>query len=711
MRIVVDLQCCQNASRVRGIGRYALAMTRALASVGRDHEWLVLLSDRFSETIAPIRAALADVLPPDAIHVCALPARIAAAEPASAWRCRAAQVVRIAYLEALAPDLVFVPSLFEGFHDDVAVSLDAVGCPVVVTVHDFIPLEEPWRYLPTPEDEVAYHRRLRELRRADLVLAISHYTARRATELAGLDPARIVVAPNGVDLALAVLAAAAPPHTPARLGITRPFVLNTSPIEHRKNVQGLIAGFALLASDVRDCHQLVIAGRIDDAGRRHVALLAAAAGLPPDAVVTPGHVSEADLAALYGACAVFAFPSFSEGFGLPPLEAMACGAAVIAADATALPEVIGRADMLVDPADPALLAAAIGRVLTDLERRADISAYGLERAKQFTWEASARIALAAFERLTAVAHVAVHESPRQPRRVALVLPERDDAMLRGKAATLAALLPTTADIAVVGGGETPDAALDILAERRTLAWFDRHALMMDAIIYVTAGMFDDALLQRIAVHPSIVVRFNGWWLGEITMPGSDAALVEGRGLDILPVAFSRAEARAWRVELGLAETNPLAVSFVSGDIFPTSAAFTIQQVCSDLSSLGARYRVIVSAADLLLTTVAAAPALVAQLRADSIHFGIPLAPMDESEILISHARPVDMISEALIAWSTTLESVLTATRPTMLARVARRLEEQLSEQGPTTDDLAQLAIALATNAAVESLPGSKNGPS
>ena len=708
MRIVVDLQCCQNASRVRGIGRYALAMTQALASVGADHEWLVLLSDRFPDTIAPIRAALSDVLPPEAIHVCALPARIAAAEPASAWRCRAAQVVRIAYLEALAPDLVFVPSLFEGFHDDVAVSLDAIGCPVVVTVHDFIPLEEPWRYLPTPEDEVAYHRRLRELRRADLVLAISHYTARQAAELAGLDPARIVVAPNGVDPALAALAAAAPPDAPARLGITRPFVLNTSPIEHRKNVQGLIAGFALLAPEVRDRHQLVIAGRIDDAGRRHVAALAADAGLKADAVVTPGHLDEADLAALYGICAVFAFPSLSEGFGLPPLEAMACGAPVIAANATALPEVIGRPDMLVDPADPAALAAAIGRVLVDPARRSELGAYGVERAGRFTWEGSARTALAAFERLDATSsHAGPVRPPAWPSRVAIVLPASDDSMLRGKAATLASLLPVTIDVVVVGGGNAPDTTLDVLATRQTLDWFDRQALSLDAILYVTTATPDLALAERVAEHPGIVVHVNGWWLPtEPTATPQIARLAEGVGLDILPVAAAPAQARAWRAELGIADTMPLAIAFVASNAnAPTVPNVTLHEVSVEIASLGERYRTLVTAADLLLTVDLSAPSLVAQLRADADHFGLPFNHAAAPRLPVRRVRSIGIEPAPLMPWSTALRSALAETRFTTLARVASRLGPKVGEIGPTSEDLARLAIALAINAVAGSSGG------
>jgi glycosyltransferase involved in cell wall biosynthesis len=116
-----------------------------------------------------------------------------------------------------------------------------------------------------------------------------------------------------------------------------------------------------------------------------------------DELILPGFVSDADLVALYNLAKVFVFPSWHEGFGLPVLEAMACGTAVIAANTSSLPEVVGREDALFDPMDGVSIASSLGRVLTDESFRADLRAYGPRRARMFSWSETAGRALEAFE--------------------------------------------------------------------------------------------------------------------------------------------------------------------------------------------------------------------------------------------------------------------------------------------------------------------------
>ena len=272
-------------------------------------------------------------------------------------------------------------------------------------------------------------------------------------------------------------------------------------------------------------------------------------------------------------------------------------------------------------------------------------------------------------------------------------------MLRGKVATLASLLPVTSEIVVVGGGETPDPALDAVAERRTLDWFDRHALKTDAIVYVTATEPDAALAERNAVHPGISVHLDGWWLKKLAPPQIDATLVEGRDFNVLPVAVSPAEARALREELKL-PALPLAVAFVSGRSAPpaVTAAVTTHEVAVDLLSLGSLYRTLITAADLLFTAGPVPPSLIAQLIADSGYHGLPLDP---AAIQMPRVRPSVAEAKALVSASAALTSALATARPTMLASATSRLRLSVGGVGPVSNDLAQLATALATNAAAE----------
>ncbi len=166
----------------------------------------------------------------------------------------------------------------------------------------------------------------------------------------------------------------------ARHGITRPFVLHAGGFDARKNVANLIAAYARLPLALRSGYQLVLVGAVDRDERGRLRALCGREGLNPADVLFPGRLPDADLAALYGHCAVSCLPSFQEGFGLPALEAMACGAAVVGANATSIPEVIGRSDALFDPADVDAVAAKIHAVLTDRAFRADLQAHGLRQS-------------------------------------------------------------------------------------------------------------------------------------------------------------------------------------------------------------------------------------------------------------------------------------------------------------------------------------------
>jgi glycosyltransferase involved in cell wall biosynthesis len=137
-----------------------------------------------------------------------------------------------------------------------------------------------------------------------------------------------------------------------------------------------------------------------------------------DRVILTGHVPEADLPGLLSLATVFAFPSLYEGMGLPPLEAMACGTPVVAAETSSLPEAVDGAGLLLPPDDPRAWAEALGRLLDDASLRAELSARGLARAAQFTWEAAARGTLAVYRRVAAEAETAGRRVDAPPGRQA-----------------------------------------------------------------------------------------------------------------------------------------------------------------------------------------------------------------------------------------------------------------------------------------------------
>lgn len=236
------------------------------------------------------------------------------------------------------------------------------------------------------------------LARADHVLADSHSTRRDLIRLLGVAGDRVTVVYPGVE------ARFHPHQEAAALDRARrryalgdgPFILGVGTLEPRKNWPGLIRAWTRLRQVSGLPHRLVIAGGkgwlVDD-------IFAAAQASPYRAdIVFAGFVDDADLPALYAAADVFAFPSRYEGFGIPVLEAMACGTPVVCADNSSLPEVAGDAALLVRAGDDAALAEALQRLAQDQPLRARLRAAGLAQARAFTWEAAAAALWHAYER-------------------------------------------------------------------------------------------------------------------------------------------------------------------------------------------------------------------------------------------------------------------------------------------------------------------------
>ena len=270
-------------------------------------------------------------------------------------------------------------------------------CPVVVSIHDL-----SFEHLPQ-----TFNRRSRtqlrltvrhSARRAARILSLSEHTRRDIMETYGIDAERVEAIP------LAAPDHFAPVTDPGELkrvrhtyGIDGEYILSVGSIQPRKNLARLIKAFASLRSNntADALPKLVLVGKcawlydetlraIDEAGVR-------------DAVILTGYVPETELPALYSGATCFVYPSYFEGFGLPPLEAMKCGAPVIVGNKTSLPEVVGDAALTVDPFDVDAIAAALERLLKDPELRRELSLKGQRRANAFDWQETARKTLKVYE--------------------------------------------------------------------------------------------------------------------------------------------------------------------------------------------------------------------------------------------------------------------------------------------------------------------------
>ena len=413
MRIVIDMQGVQSTgSRSRGIGRYTISFVEGIVRNRNDHEVLLVLSGLFPDTVDPIRAHFQTLLPQDNILVWNAPVgvnivhgSVAFSSEANDWLRSAMETTREAYLASLSPDVIHMTSYIEGFDDNAISSLHRIiaDVPTSITLFDLIPYTAKSTYLTDPRTEAWYEEKILGLKSADLLLSISEFSRSQAIEHLDVPASKVINMSGDVSDFFCRLDIAPSAETVirSRYGLRAGFIMYTGGLDVRKNIDGLLRAFAKLPHEQRTATPLVIVCSINSTQREMYETKRDQLDLNADQVIFTGFVSTEDLRLLYNLCTVFVFPAFDEGFGMPVLEAMRCGAPVIGSNRGSIPELIGENEALFDPSDEKELAALMKRALVDGEFREWLVENGNSQAAKFSWDRTAEVAIASFESLIA----------------------------------------------------------------------------------------------------------------------------------------------------------------------------------------------------------------------------------------------------------------------------------------------------------------------
>ncbi|MEX2314781.1 MAG: glycosyltransferase family 1 protein, partial [Thermomicrobiales bacterium] len=355
--------------RQAGVSRYTEALARELPLVGPDEEYVIFTGPRRPSAARGIDPGI------EWVH-----ARLPTARPEARilWE----QTVGATIARRYRLDLIHAP---------VNVTPLVTGSPRVVTIHDLAFHLYPEQY-PGPKQRYLRLMTRLSVRRAARVIAVSEATRQDVIRLYGARPEMVVMVPNGVTDDYRPLPAEQVEAFRATQGLPERFILFVGTLQPRKNLETLLRAYAQVADETG--WELVVAGA---AGWSYAPIFETARALGlAERVRFAGYVAGEDLPLWYNAAGMFVYPALYEGFGLPLLEAMACGTPVIAANTSSLPEVVGEAGLLVDPRDVAALADAIRRLAGSETLRAELGERGRQQATAYSWRRTAEETLAVY---------------------------------------------------------------------------------------------------------------------------------------------------------------------------------------------------------------------------------------------------------------------------------------------------------------------------
>lgn len=401
MKILIDMQGVQNGSRYRGIGRYSDSFVKTLLNINEKHEIFLLFNQLFNDELQEIVKDYQQYIPTDNILYFNAPGPADELLEANHWRVRSGEFIRELFIESLNIDFLIITSLFEGAMDNTITSIGNMGrsYQTAIILYDLIPYLDQEKYIGWKPARDWYLRKIDASKRADLLLAISQSARNEAITHLKINENRVVNISSAVSKNFhantqknnndrSVL---------KKFNIKKPYIMHTSAYDERKNFHGLVRAFGLLPKNIKENYQLVLVCKITDEQKREMYAFAKENGVRDSSLILTNFVSDKELHDLYRFSYLFVFPSFHEGFGLPPLEAMTCGTPTIGSNVSSIPEVIGYAEALFDPNSDVEIAKLIEKSIKDRSFYNRLKNIALTQSKNFSWEKTAATALNSIE--------------------------------------------------------------------------------------------------------------------------------------------------------------------------------------------------------------------------------------------------------------------------------------------------------------------------
>ncbi|MEH2149285.1 glycosyltransferase [Nostoc sp.] len=400
MKIAIDLQALQtNSSRNRGIGRYTQSVIEALFK-----QQNTLSYQLYTNSNLPAPELDDNYFKYNSVDYPYI------------GSCDINELLLKTVLMAADVDVIFIPSPMEGL-DSTIPDYSDFPKKVFVICYDLIPLIFSDRYLNESNMRSLYMKRLKNIQNADFIFAISEATRQDVIKYLDISPERVLNVSGGVSAFFTPIPAyehQAWLETFARkFGIYKKFILYTGGEDWRKNIEGLVTAFSALPKNLQECYQLVVACKVSEHFSKEITRLGTKLGINKSIILT-NYVTDEELRALYSTCSLFVFPSFYEGFGLPLLEAISCGAPAIASNSSSLPEILGSDELLFDPYSPSDMAGIMQKVLSDENLRTKISEDALQQSAKFSWQSVAKNMLDVFQehQLLKKVSISVNQKPQ-----------------------------------------------------------------------------------------------------------------------------------------------------------------------------------------------------------------------------------------------------------------------------------------------------------
>ncbi len=400
MKILIDLQGLQrDGNRKRGIGRYCLEFTKALINCYPDNEYILFTNSALSDLRNDFSYELYNQKFNLNYFQCPVVGNINETYVGKYSKFWYSTQLRSYALSIINADIILITSFFDGFRDNTLVTLDSDYTlpPIVSIIYDLIPLIHSDKYLSSdPEFKLFYLNKIKEISHLDGLLAISESSLREASKYLEINPKYIYNISSACNENK--FSSKLPNSNVVRNDLGK-FLLYCGATDPRKNLYRLIEAYTLLPLTLILKHKLVLTGPYTDEEIFLIKEWMIGFGLPPEYVVFLGYVTDFELANLYRSCYLFVFPSLHEGFGLPVLEAMNCGAPVIASNLTSMPELIVNNDFLFDPYNAEDISSLIYKSLTNNDFYQSIISNSKERKQYFSWSYTSKMTIEALKKI------------------------------------------------------------------------------------------------------------------------------------------------------------------------------------------------------------------------------------------------------------------------------------------------------------------------